>query len=355
MFLNEILFQLGNDDYCEFNQQFNESITADNVISRIKSKLHFKQKLNSSLEIIREELDFISKNFYKMMGNDELLSLGIETLEIILQNKNLKLQDEDSLFDFIGSLSQKSEKYINSTQYQTLFEYVKFEHLTQKSIQKFISIFDINLLDSCIWSSICRRLVLTPNNDENTDIPRFRKIIKIPFKGTLNEGVFHYLKQKCDGDPSDKGLVTITDSSSQQFQSYQPKNTINPLDDGENLFYSLDQPNQWICYQFNSAHFRLLKYQIQTNPWNKNFNHIKSWVLETSNDGENWEEVDRQINSQALNGPKLHAEFDIKSSLAKFVPFIRLRNIDADYAGSHYLIINSVEFYGDFTDELITV
>ncbi|OHT11163.1 hypothetical protein TRFO_01064 [Tritrichomonas foetus] len=79
----------------------------------------------------------------------------------------------------------------------------------------------------------------------------------------------------------------------------------------------------------------------------QSYSHLKSWVLEASNDGDNWEEVDRQINIQSLNGLKYHDAFDITSLPDKFVQFIRLQHIDQNHSAGHHLIFNSIEFYCD--------
>ncbi|OHT00497.1 hypothetical protein TRFO_32765 [Tritrichomonas foetus] len=85
---------------------------------------------------------------------------------MILQHPRLTLFDEVSLFNFICSIYQinehsKNGQSQNSKPTATLFEYVRFDNLTNESITKFISIFDIDDINSQIWSSICQRPIST--------------------------------------------------------------------------------------------------------------------------------------------------------------------------------------------------
>ncbi|OHT17615.1 hypothetical protein TRFO_00877 [Tritrichomonas foetus] len=204
-FFVELFIELGNNEYINLNPQFFEPITIDNVISRIQNKLRLSLKFtNSSIDFrfIQNEISFISKHFYEIINQEDetrkenLISLGIEILEMILQNDNLKLYDEDSLFNFILRIVGKNEEFSISKCIH-IFEYVKFEYLSQESIKTFISIFDLEYLNESIWLSICQRLLLTPNlkllqgnninsvNDNDNDQNTNRYIIKsfqIPFQ-----------------------------------------------------------------------------------------------------------------------------------------------------------------------------
>ncbi|OHT17616.1 hypothetical protein TRFO_00878 [Tritrichomonas foetus] len=91
------------------------------------------------------------------------------------------------------------------------------------------------------------------------------------------------------------------------------------------------------------------KYQIRTFNGFQSDAHLKSWVLETSKDGQSWQEIDRQTNYSLLNGRINHSTFDVNST-NDFFTFIRLRQIDTNWVESHYLAFNSIEFYGEFLE-----
>ena len=46
---------------------------------------------------------------------------------------------------------------------------------------------------------------------------------------------------------------------------------------------------------------KLNGYSIQSNGNGQNSNHLKSWTIEGSNDGNNWKEIDRRFNTNDLN------------------------------------------------------
>ncbi|OHT13396.1 hypothetical protein TRFO_16497 [Tritrichomonas foetus] len=377
IFFYELFIELGNDKYFNLNPNFFEPITINNAVSRIQNKFLFYSKLskstkstNSSVDFrfIQNEISFISTHFYEIINHEEqekeeterrkynLISLGIDIIEMILQNKNLRLYDEDSLFNFI-LLNLESIDEFSLSKSIKLFEYVRFENLSHESIEKFISIFDIEYLNKKIWLSICQRLLLTPNqeylprkdkvNDIDIDQNGNRYILKtipIPFKNTFNEGLFHYLCQKYDFDH-----VEVT-SSSVYSSHIQPKDTVFLFSDNDNVrFRSVNAPNEWICYQFEDFLFKLAKYQIRTFDGGQNCGHLKNWVLEASKDEQLWQEIDRQTNCSLLNGPKKCSTFCTQSP-TDFVKFIRLRQIDQNWCGNNYLLFNSIEFYGELLE-----
>jgi hypothetical protein len=53
--------------------------------------------------------------------------------------------------------------------------------------------------------------------------------------------------------------------------------------------------------------------------------HLESWIVETSLDGDNWEEIDRRINTQDLNG--LRAAQTFASAGRNACRYIRITNV----------------------------
>ncbi|OHT07872.1 hypothetical protein TRFO_23731 [Tritrichomonas foetus] len=374
-FFEEIFFLLGNEEYFSINPNFHENITIDNEISRIESKFNFIETISSksiNLKLLSEEINFISEHFYKFLEKEELkndiidllkcekdendqkyenrIKMVIKFFEMIFQNSNLKLYDEDTLLNFILLILEKiCGNPINFPENcYVFFENVKFEYLTQSSIRRFISIFDIDHLNSQIWLSICQRLVLIPNLENKPEInTRFihQPIIKIPYKYTLDEGLFNYLRDIYLGDLFDQGIIEITSSSVNDNEDrYHPKNVLNTFDD--NAFISQNLPNQWICLNLKNYRFQLLAYQIRSRNCEPNNHHLKSWVIEISNDCNEWEEIDRKTECKSLNGPKYHVTFQINYLSLKFVQYIRLRQIGKNYSSCDQLVINSLELYG---------
>ena len=73
---------------------------------------------------------------------------------MILQHSSLKLQNEDSLLEFILSLYQKDRLYF------PLFEYIIFSNVTKDLFERFLDEFIFDDLNLTIWHSICNRIKL---------------------------------------------------------------------------------------------------------------------------------------------------------------------------------------------------
>ena len=94
---------------------------------------------------------------------------------------------------------------------------------------------------------------------------------------------------------------------------------------------------------------KLNGYSIQTNDQEIIDEHLKSWIIEGSNDEESnkkWEEIDRRINNNDLNGFCKFKHFQI-SKKSKSFRYIRLRMIDKNHHGSYYLGLSKFELFGD--------
>jgi hypothetical protein len=69
--------------------------------------------------------------------------------------------------------------------------------------------------------------------------------------------------------------------------------------------------NNWICYNFKERRIVPTHYTIRTDWGGKCSSHLKSWLVETSTDGENWREVAREEDNKQLNGEYFTATFPI--------------------------------------------
>lgn len=79
--------------------------------------------------------------------------MEIDILEEIISNEFLKIDNEDSLLEFILDLYQIDNKY------SVLFEKVIFNNVTLETFNKFINEFEVENINSCIWSGIRERIL----------------------------------------------------------------------------------------------------------------------------------------------------------------------------------------------------
>jgi hypothetical protein len=71
---------------------------------------------------------------------------------------------------------------------------------------------------------------------------------------------------------------------------------------------------------------------------------MKSWVVESSKDGKTWLEIDRRVNRTQLNDKNVVVTFPMSSKTE--CRFIRLRQIDKNFWGSHEISISGFEVFG---------
>ena len=94
---------------------------------------------------------------------------------------------------------------------------------------------------------------------------------------------------------------------------------------------------------------KLNGYSIQSNGSGSNYYHLKSWIVEGSNDSQpnqKWEEIDTRINNYDLNGCYKVNYFKISKNPTSF-RYIRLRMIDKNYYNNYYLALTKLELFGD--------
>jgi hypothetical protein len=72
--------------------------------------------------------------------------------------------------------------------------------------------------------------------------------------------------------------------------------------------------------------------------------HPKSWVVEVSVDGKNWEEIDHKENCNALNGKNKTRIFEVET--VGEGRFIRLVNIGKNHYGDNCLALSAWEIFG---------
>ena len=86
-------------------------------------------------------------------------------------------------------------------------------------------------------------------------------------------------------------------------------------------------------------------YSIKSFSNDKNKCHLKSWIIEVSNDGTHWTTIDERKNCSTLNGRCLTGTFKVRSN--NFSRYIRLHQTDKTWVGNgFYVVLYYLEFYG---------
>lgn len=342
-YLLEILEILDNQSIKIYNNDVNTPISLDSAFDQIVLHERYNKYYSSQLA---KDIEYISNNFYDIKENhfQILKNLKLETIEMIFNNPNLKIKSEDQVITFINKM------YSENNDFSILYEYVNFHNVTKNKMSEFLNIFSIFDITSKIWESFSTIIQQTAidyiefmqNNQHNS---RYNIDIDIKYeKNHEFEGIIQFLKKKNQNNLNK--VLEITSSSIYSNNiALSPQNVIK-YDDLKSCFESENENDSWICFDFKDKRIKFTNYTVSTNDWEKGQGHLRSWVVEVSNDEnkKDWKIVDKQENCDLLNGKRCVHTFSIQNS--EIFRYIRLRQIGPSWSGNSYLNINSIEFYG---------
>jgi hypothetical protein len=332
--LLSICSELSNQELCEkILERTSNDITMSNVIDRVSflSQMHCN---------ILREIEFISSHFHEIDDlSTTLKSLTFSMIEEIIKNDSLKIKSEDSLYDFIVSQIE------TNWEYSMLLEYVRYEYLSTLKFNEFFDLISksFEYMNHSIWMSLQSRLSLPvspkTSNDRLLIEPR-RGQEFVPSSSSPLNGIIAHLTRRCGGNVHDHNIIAVSASSN---DGHREKNVADL--EVDNCFISLNSVNQWLCYDFKAMTIKPTHYSIRSycNGGPGDYNP-KNWVIEGSQDGNSWIELDRQDNNNELNGRNLTRTFSISRS--EEVRMIRIRQTGLNHAGDQYLMFSSFEIFG---------
>ena len=164
------------------------------------------------------------------------------------------------------------------------------------------------------------------------------------------DGIIAHLTRECGGNVHKKGIVKVTASSCDGGYG-KPEHAVDLTSDWD--FYSGDEPNSWICYDFGGQRVAPTSYSIRSKNDGPGSAHPRSWVLEVSNDGSegSWEVVDSREDNNELNDKHVIRNFEISAPPSGAFRFVRLRLTGENHFGKDYLSINALELFGTLSRE----
>ena len=316
-----------------------ESLSLQETIVLLRAGTALGAAFSDRFENLR---DIIASHFYEIK-KEILDNLDIETTQLILSSPSLQIEDEDSLYDFICYRSQTDLRF------KSLFEFIYFDYLSVDRIEDFVSFVSENFRDkisSGIWGQVCRRLILEakPREKNHHDLNGADKeeVAEEP-----TEGVIARLTRECGGNVHDKGIVNVTASSVTGF--YQPKNAVDLETD--RFYQSRNKKDSWICYDFKYRRVIPTSYSVRTYGSGPGHRHLKSWVIEVSDYGSSWKEIDRRDDNYDLNDAYASAHFKISNVPSEGVRFFRLKQTGENHFGDYEVVISSLEIFGSLIEK----
>lgn len=157
-------------------------------------------------------------------------------------------------------------------------------------------------------------------------------------------GIIDYLIKKNGGNVCEKRALNVTASSTNTNLF-----ATNVADIHNNNVYFLSNclENSWLKYDFINIKVNPTGYSITTRP--SNDNHLRNWVIEGSNNDNDWEVLDKRQNDQSLTGIKETYTFDIKKQ-DKSYRFLRIRQTGGNSSNDNFLSFTSLEFFGSISE-----
>ena len=321
-YFQNVLNELGNyDECCCLIPILQEELNINNVVKRTEIKC--KYVINCE-----EEIQFISKNFHEINNklHSELILLDSSVFDKIFSNAQFKILFEDEIMDLIIELVQKSSEY------SSLFEYVIFPNVSPSRIEKFLDIFDITNLNEQIWKQLGVRLSCDIKTESKTyfGVHESRYLFTTSNNSTTNN-IIQYFTNQCGGNVHSKGVINVT-ASSINHSSMNVENCL--IKDDSHVFATRSLPNQWIQFDFKEKRVALTSYTIK----DIHTPYLKSWILEGSNDGINFQKLDEHNDFHGF-GSNPQYEFTITEKIP--FQFIRLKGNQ-----TNNIVITQIDFSG---------
>lgn len=340
---------LGNEElYKKLDDLYPNKFNQSDIISYIERLmiLHRFSSITSFDFDVSSTIDFISNNFY-LIDISNILQLPKEILYTIISNKKLRIESEDSFFDFINKYIENNPDISEEEEISFLNE-IKIENLSDDKFTSFLEMINPYKISSNLWHNLCLRIESKETKNLTSD--RYSKEKQVTTNKKVdninnddNIGIIAQLMKS-----GQKNSFQITASSVYDSTSY-PQNLISS--NGKLFFSSKDKPNSWVKFDFKNKKVQLRSYSITSGPFSNGFYHPKSWVIEGSNGGDDeWVILDVQKNYTEIDGVNITKSFEIKKSDGIYYKFIRLRQIGKTSSNDNYLVLSHIEFYGLIND-----
>lgn len=346
MLENDELLDIVIDNFPNFVNETN----FDERLNYLKLYHHFLEQNENKKH--QELIDYISSHFHSIEKN-KLLRFSRPILLMILSNENLKLESEDSLFDFINQIYSNSESNNNNDdiEMQKFYSCIDFSELSDEKLKAIFQSIDSTKMTDELWKKICESYRIDIHSKKQSNQSRYTFVRKnFIFDGDSQNsfsGILAHLTNESNGNVHDNGTIVVT-SSSVFSNDYHPKNAVD-FNNNSKFFCSANQPNSWICYDFKDRKVQPSFYTIRTRiDGDATHHHPKFWVIEGSNDESDWKVLDTRNDITSLHLKNTVQTFKIQTrlSLNESFRFLRFRQTGLSSAGYNYLNFAALEYFG---------
>jgi hypothetical protein len=201
---------LWNSELCELvcGQQRDE-FTMDNVLNRLEFRSANGCDISAELEFVASHFD----NF--LLRPPALTTLPFSLLYEIIGHGSLRLETEDSFFDFIRKGTEMNPKMFG------LLEFVRFEYCSREVMNDLFDVLWENSyeINASMWATLCARLI-PPSIDKRPakQFPPSVKRRKLRLSNGMEiddrydtlDGIIAHLTKECGGNVHDCQVVDVT-------------------------------------------------------------------------------------------------------------------------------------------------
>jgi hypothetical protein len=182
---------------------------------------------------------------------------------------------------------------------------------------------EIGLLKAVIGPALLGVIPTVSIENIQNWFPQWQTKQFVPASSAPLVGIIAHLTQTCGGNVHARKVVTATSTTLHgRPVDYEPAHALDLTTDS--LFATSQKPEAWMCLQFREKRVGVTHYSIRSHPkTRRGWNHLKSWVVEGSNDGSRWTPLDTRQNNTDLNGPGAVKTFPASGTNA--FSYIRLR------------------------------
>jgi len=249
----------------------------------------------------------------------------------------------DWLMNFVGTSAEARAR---------LIKYLPFQKMDGNKVRNILSQPGINM--NHLRDSIARVIQQGIDPEEARPI---EEIIRSYSKSSASNGIFSYIKERF-GLPASQ-IIEVTSTT-------DLPNLVDPT--WNKYWASSIMPGMWLCFDVDArprkiseslndpqslsvirtnSYERKLKvtaYTLKTATTN-DVGHLKSWVLEGSNDKQSWKVMDQQTKSSLLKGPGKVSTFSVSHS--EPFKYIRIRQTDRNTSENDAMYLQAVELFGE--------
>lgn len=298
-----------------------------------------REELTGSMA--EKELEFIASHLYEVQDSS-LIKLSYDVMDAILSHPNLKVNNEDELYELVCKFIAKDSSYVG------LLQHIRFEFLSEGVMTSFVQNQEmvIEFMNIGIWKAISRRLVLKPQITMSARAKeRYCRLPGVEFPVNRSKplsGIIAHLTQKIGGNPALNGTVVIT--SNNNFDSSEPVTNLLGLSERTLWHASRRMPDTSFQIDFKTRRVIPTGYSISTNYGSCTGYNLRNWVVEVSDDGTDWTTVDTRNDDLALQENSTTGTFNI----AKHVEcqYIRVRQTGKNHDGHTELYVHAFELFG---------